>query len=144
MSAWTKCRECGTELNDPKDDDDRGFCKLHLDSPETYLSPTPKITNIDDEEIVDALAMLSMTYYDDPGGYVPTVHEVLELITNKIKEAELRGRIDELVSLAKKEVLVDVVLADEPFESEFHAVPLTTLNNRYTQLTNQYKGVNDE
>ena len=55
-----------------------GIDGIEVDVPDS-LAPTQP-TNSIDSELAEILTMLSMTYYDDPGGEVPTVAEALQAI----------------------------------------------------------------
>jgi len=100
-----------------------------------WNDPTPSITNIDDE----VLSKVSQHWLKIIEGIADTKggQEALDqYFTNKIKEAELRGRIDELNDMLKD-------FSDyEPANGELDIA--TTLTNRLTQLTNQYKGDDNE
>ena len=99
-----------------------------------HLDEQPSITNTDDK----VLSKLSQHWLKIIEGIADTKggQEALDQYTaNKIKEAELRGRIDELNDMLKD-------FSDyEPANGELDIA--TTLTNRLTQLTNQYKGEQD-
>lgn len=61
--------------------------------------------------------------------------DIIEMVEAQIAKAILEARLDELLRLAKEDVLVDVTIPDD--DELFHAVPLTTINTRYLKLTKE-------
>jgi hypothetical protein len=97
-----------------------------------HLDEQPSITNIDDElrTVLNLFGNHIISYSkngetDYPELFTDTIETIQNIYTNKIKEAELRGRIKE------NNYWVGYHLDGE--KAKVH-------HKRLTQLTNQYKG----
>jgi len=99
--------------------------------------------NIDDELIIEIVKGMTMFAFQRGNWQKPIEpHELIEyttaiktLLANKIKEAELRGRIDELGGVKEHHESI-------PLPWEVGTGPY--IEGRLTQLTNQHKGEQDD
>jgi len=88
--------------------------------------------NIDDELREQILTEFKQVHKLAPADYTENcTNVVMSMVTNKIKEAELRGRIDELGGVKEHHESI-------PLPWEVGTGPY--IEGRLTQLTNQHKG----
>jgi len=92
--------------------------------------------NIDDELREQILTEFKQVHKLAPADYTENcTNVVMSMVTNKIKEAELRGRIDELGGVKEHHESI-------PLPWEVGTGPY--IEGRLTQLTNQHKGEQDD
>lgn len=111
-----------------------------------HLDEQPSITNIDDERNVSEILMWLKWVADRNEGLTHSSiekaeDEIREIITNKIKEAELRGRKEHFEEIVPDEGV------DEDSKGSFADGYSKAVEDicdahfaRLTQLTNQHKG----